>query len=123
MKLSEDNAKRLSKLVWRERARRWLPLVAAAVILFSALTFFLVHQLNKSDRTVDVRVHDGTVSETKHGNAARGASVVHVHLDDGRDVDAFSMLRVVPAAGAHVVVNESRHASGRLTYDVLRVSD
>jgi hypothetical protein len=43
---------------------------------------------------------------------------VHVLLDDGRDVDAFSAMRLVPVHGAHVIVNQARHASGRLTFDV-----
>jgi len=51
------------------------------------------------------------------------ASVIYVHLDDGRDVEAFSHFRVAPPNGAHVVVAEARHASGRVTYDVVRLFD
>ena len=47
----------------------------------------------------------------------------YVHLDDGRDVEAFSHFRVAPPNGAHVVVAEARHASGRVTYDVVRLFD
>jgi hypothetical protein len=52
-----------------------------------------------------------------------GVRIFHVHLDDGRDVDALSRLRQVPAPGTHVVISESRHQSGRLTWDVVRVAD
>jgi hypothetical protein len=62
------------------------------------------------------------VSVVRGGNG-RNASVVHVHLDDGRDVDAFTMFRVVPPTGTHVVVAEARHASGRVTYDIVRLTD
>jgi hypothetical protein len=55
--------------------------------------------------------------------AARGAAVVHVHLDDGREVDAFSAMRLVPVAGTHVQISEARHASGRLTYDITGLAD
>ena len=48
---------------------------------------------------------------------------IHVHLDDGRDVEAFSHFRVALPNGAHVVVAEARHASGRVTYDVVRLVD
>jgi hypothetical protein len=67
-------------------------------------------------------MHEATVLAVKR-TAARGAAVVRVHLDDGRDVDAVSTLRLTPQAGSHVVINEARHASGRLTYDVVRTSD
>ena len=59
----------------------------------------------------------------KRGGSGRNASIVHVHLDDGRDVDAFTTLRVVPPQGSHVVIAEARHASGRVTFDVMRVAD
>jgi hypothetical protein len=119
MKLSDDKARRLTRLVWLERARLWLPMAAAAAVVLGAAMFLTETQIEHADRTVDVRVHDATVVEIKR-TAARGASVVHVHLDDGRDVDAVSLFRIAPTAGAHVVVNEARHASGKLSYDVVR---
>ncbi len=121
MKLSDEKARRLSRLVWRERARRWLPLIAAGVLVLGAYGYFTEVQISRIDRTLEVKVHAATVLDVKR-TAARGAAVVHVHLDDGRDVDAVSALRVAPAAGAHVVVNEGMHASGRLTFDVVRTS-
>jgi hypothetical protein len=48
---------------------------------------------------------------------------VHVHLDDGREVDAFSALRLTPFAGTHVVINEALHASGKHTFDVVRFAE
>lgn len=123
MRLSDRNARRLTALIWRERLRRWLPALVIAVVLFGAVTVFLVAQLGRSDRTVDVRVHDGTVIDSERRNNVRGAAIVHVHLDDGRNVDAFSVSRVAPPTGAHVIINESRHASGRLTFDVIRLAE
>lgn len=121
MKLSDDKARRLSRLVWRERVRRWLPVMAAAVLVLGAYGYFTEVQISRIDRTLEVKVHAATVLDIKRP-AARGAAVVHVHLDDGRDVDAVSALRLAPVAGTHVVVNEGMHASGRLTFDVVRTS-
>ena len=123
MRLSNEKARQLSRLVWRERVRRFLPIVLGVVLLMGAATVFLVRQMERADRTVEVTTHDGTVVNVKKFGAARGAAVVHVHLDDGRDVDAFSGLRVVPVAGTHVTISEARHASGRLTYDITGLTD
>ena len=122
MKLSDDKARRLTQLVWRDRARRWLPIAAAAGVLLAALAFLTESSIDRSDRTVDVQVHKATVVDIKR-TAARGAAVVNVLLDDGRTVDAVSLFRVAPSAGAHVIVNEERHASGRLSFDVVRFAE
>jgi hypothetical protein len=123
MRLSEDKARQLSALVWRERLRRWLPVFAGIVVLAAGFGIILSNQMARSDRTVEVQERAGTVTDIKSGNNARGAAIVHVHLDDGRDVEAFSGFRVVPTKGTHVVVTEAKHASGRLTYDVIRVTE
>jgi len=122
MRLSDEKSRRLTTLVWRERARRWLPVVVVVIALAGALTYVLSSQVQRADRTVDVRERDGTVVSIKQGGS-RGASIVRVHLGDGRDVDAHSAMRVVLPMGSHVVVAEARHASGRLTYDVVRLLD
>jgi hypothetical protein len=122
VKLTDEKARRLTWLIWRDRARRWLPIFAAVLFVMGAFAYVTELQIGRVDRTVDVKVHEGTVLAVKRGGA-RGASVVHVHLDDGRDVDALSALRLTPAAGAHVLINEGRHASGRLTFDVVRFSE
>lgn len=120
--MSEENARRLDALVWRDRARRWLPVIAIVVGATALLTLFLVQQAEKADPTVDVRTHTATVLDVNHAGG-RGAAVVRVHLEDGRDVEAYSGLRVDPMAGAHVIVNEARHASGKLTYDIARIAE
>src|ERR1700674_4358925 len=121
MRLSDEKARRLTALIWRERARRWLPIVVVALGLFGAFVFFLCQPLNRADRAVDVQTHDATVINIKRGGA-RGTAIVRVHLDDGRDVEALNALRLVPMTGSHIVINEARHASGRLTYDVVRLN-
>jgi hypothetical protein len=123
MRLSDEKARRLNALVWRERARRVLPVVAVVVGAVALLTFFLARQVEQADRTLDVQVHQATVVHIKKSGNGRAAAIVEVRLDDGRDVEAFSTLRLDPATGAHVVVNEARHASGRMTYDIARLAE
>jgi hypothetical protein len=123
MRLSEEKARRLNALVWRERARRVLPVIAVAIGAIALLTFFLVRQVEKADRTLDVQVRQATVVHIKKSGNGRAAAIVEVRLDDGRDVEAFSALRIDPATGAHVIINEARHASGRMTYDIARVAE
>ncbi|NJO23843.1 MAG: hypothetical protein HC868_14085 [Sphingomonadales bacterium] len=122
MRLSDDKARRLTQLVWRDRARRWLPVAASALALLAASLFLTETQIDHADRTVEVKVHDGTVMDIKR-TVGHGAAVVHVRLQDGQEVDAVSLFRVAPIAGAHVVVNEERHNSGRLTYDIVRFAE
>jgi hypothetical protein len=123
MRLSEDKARRLNALVWRDRARRVLPSVAAAVAIIAILTVFLVRQVERADKTLDVQVRQATVVHIKKSGNGRAAAIVEVRLNDGREAEAFSALRVDPAVGTHVLVNEARHASGRLTYDIARIAD
>jgi hypothetical protein len=123
MKLSDEKSRRLTALVWRERARRFVPLLLAVVALFAGLTFFFIEQTSRADRTVDVQAHAGTVTGIQRAGSVRSSGVVHVHLEDGRDVDAMSAPRMPLAVGAHVVINEARHVSGRVTYDVVRAGD
>ena len=123
MRLSEEKARQLNALVWRERVKRLLPLVALAVGATALLTFFLVRQVEKADQTVDIEVHQARVVDIKRHSTGRGGGIVIVRLDDGREVEAFSTLRLDPAAGAPVIVNVARHASGRLTYDIARLAD
>jgi hypothetical protein len=122
MRLSKENARRLTILLWRERLGRLLAVIAGLVVLAGVFGFALWQQLGRLDPTVAVQDHVGTVVglETGKGSAAQA---VRVHLDDGRDVDATSASRIVLPNGAHVLVAEARHASGQLTYRVLRVPE
>lgn len=122
MRLSPQNSRRLTQLVWRDRARRWVPIVAAVVVGLGGLAYVTELQIGRVDRTVDVVTHDATVLTIKNAGA-RGAAVFHVHLDDGRDVDAVSTMRLTPAHGAHMTVTEAKHASGRSTFDVVRLAE
>ena len=122
MRLSDEKARQLTWLVWRDRVRSLLPLVGAGIVLLAFVTFVTEKQIEHADPTVQVQAHDASVVEAKR-TASRGAAVLHVHLDDGRDVDAVSLFRITPTVGSHVVVNEARHASGKLSYDIVRLAE
>ena len=112
MRLSDEKARRLSALVWRERARRWLPALIGLLALAGAAIYMLSSQTQRADRTLEVREREGTVVSIKQGGS-RGASILRVHLDDGQEVDAHSASRLVLPLGSHIVIAETRHASGR----------
>lgn len=120
MQLSREHARRLSALVWWERIRRMAPIALAALVLVGLFSAFLMQQMDRADHTLSVAVHNATVLTLKPAGGAQ-AGLVHVQLDDGRDVDAVSALRLTPFAGAHVVVNEAQHASGKHTFAVVRL--
>jgi len=41
MRLSQEKSRRLTAMVWRERARRWIPVALALVLLFAGATYML----------------------------------------------------------------------------------
>ena len=85
MRLSEEKARQLNALVWRDRMRRIVPIVAVAMGAVALLTFFLVRQVEKADRTLDVLVHQATVVHIKKSGNSHAAAIVEVRLDDGRE--------------------------------------
>ena len=38
-------------------------------------------------------------------------------------MEIVAAMRLMPLAGSHVLINEAHHASGKLTYDVMRLTD
>ena len=124
-RLSDDKARRLSALVWRERLQRWLPIVVGLRADRRRLSPTSTCQPDGPCRPAPSTCSSTTAVSRASSKAAipAVASIVYVHLDDGRDVEAFSHFRVAPPNGAHVVVAEARHASGRVTYDVVRLFD
>ena len=114
-----STARKLSRLLWRDRLRRGGLLVLAAAALAGAFVLTDRYRTARSDPTLESHNVRAVVAGFGSGNIARGAYIVHVRLDDGRDVDAFSTLKVAPAKGATVLLNEARHQSGRVTYDLI----
>jgi hypothetical protein len=121
MKDPRSASQKISRLIWRQRIVTWGSrglLAAAALGSAGAWTWYRQNQI---DMTVEAHPITATVTGLGRGAVARGISVVHAHTDDGREVDAFSTLRLAPAVGAHIVLSEAHHKSGRITYDLLHV--
>lgn len=121
MRLSDEKSRALSRLVWRDRIGQVLPVLVLALCAFGGLTFYLNWQKSHADPTVSFVAHTATVLEVKR-QSLRNAAVVHVKLDDGREVDAFSSLTTLLPPGAHVEIAEAKHASGKSTYDVTKAT-
>ena len=122
MRLSDEKARQLNALVWRDRARRLAPVIAVVVFAIAVLTFFLVRQVEQADRTLDVQPHQATVVHIKKSGNGRAAAHRRGPSRRRSRRGGLQRLRLDPMTGAHVIVNEARHASGRLTYDIARVA-
>ena len=59
-----------------------------------------------------------TVVSAERSLSRKGGYVVHVKLDDGKQIDAVSLLAFMPAPGSHAEVKMARHQSGLVTYNV-----
>lgn len=121
MKEPNSAARKITRLVWRQRIVTWGSRTLIAVTLLGAVVAWTWYREGQIDPTLDA--HSITATVTGHGAPGRGAMVIHAHTDDGRDVDAFSMLRVAPPVGTHIILSEARHKSGRHSFDVLRLTE
>ena len=97
----------------------FVPLVLARALCRCACN--LLYAFWTVDGTMPCTTY-GTASARSGGNG-RPVSVLRVHLDDGREIDASAAFRILPHNGAQIVVAEAHHASGLLTYRVQRVAD
>ncbi len=120
MRLSNEKSRHLKQLIWRERLRKWVPALAVFAALFGLLIYLTNLRQGRADPTVDVRNLSGSVTAVLRP-PSRGMSIVHVRLDDGRETDALSQLPRLLPPGSRVTMTESRHASGKLSYDVTGV--
>ena len=122
MRLSDDKVRRLSALVWRERARRWLPIARGVVVLIAGFAYILDTQMRRADRTADVAAirHGGGYQAGRHGTRRRGHA---------RSPRRWPHRRGLQCPAAHAagrrawVINEASHAYGKLTNDVMRLAD
>ncbi len=118
MKLSDENYRRLSGMIWRERLKTW---GLGALALCALITAFVVVQqvaVKPADPVVQVSDSDATVVAVMPAPVGRGVTL-KLRLPDGQNISTVANLRVYPAQGSHVRVSDVRHASGRHTYSVL----
>ncbi len=115
-----ERERELSRLIIKERIKRSAIAVIAAVAIFGTYVFLTYERTRLVDVTVETARLDGTVVSTAPGLTGK-SMVVHVRLDDGREIDATSTLKLQPVPGAHTQIRMARHQSGRVTYDVAKL--
>ncbi len=120
MRLSGDRQKKLTGMIWMERLKKALPVILIALVLGGGAIYLSTQRAARQDKTVEVKDHKATILALKRPRS-RGAAIVTARLDDGRVVDALSQLNDVLVADEEVTIAEGIHASGRHTYDVIRV--
>ena len=120
MRLSNSNRQKLTQLVWLARFRRIAIAGAIAIVLIGGAAVFNYYRITRSDPTVDVQMIDAIVYGKSVTRAARRGFVFHVRLGDGREADALAPNGFAPPDGTRVVLNEAKHKSGRLTYELVK---
>ncbi len=119
MRLSRENDRKLTQMIWRERAKRIGVIGALAAVLVGGAVYFNRQQELRADPTVTV----GSVEATVVAGVARGSRkgyIVHARVSDGREVDAWVSSGYAPVPGTHVILAEAHHKSGKLSYEVIR---
>ena len=120
MRLSSDRQKKLTGMIWMARLKKALPVILIAIVLGGAAIYVSNERAARQDKTIEVKEHKATILALKRPRS-RGIAIVTARLDDGRVVDALSQLSNVLVADEEVTISEGIHASGRHTYDVIRV--
>jgi len=114
-------ARRLTRAVWKQRAKSWLPTVLLVVALSAGAIYQLDYRIAHMDRTVAVTAVNGVVVSARRLPTKAGVTLAHVRLDDGSEVDADSTLPVAPHTYDRVMLERAQHASGRVSYHVAQV--
>lgn len=116
-----DMARKLQRAIWMNRLKAYGPTVLFVMVCVIAGGFWFNSRLASGDPTVSVVQTAGTVQATTRVASRAAIYIVHVKLDDGKEVDADSTLAVIPVANERVALNQARHASGKTTYHVTHV--
>ena len=115
-----DRERELTRLIWKERIKRSAIAVFVAVAIFGAYVFLTYERTTLIDKTIETATLDGTVVSSAPGLTAK-SMVVHVRLDDGREIDATSYQKLQPVPGAHAEIRMAKHQSGLVTYDLAKI--
>ena len=120
MKLSRSNSRKLTQVIWLARFRKTGIVGAIAVALIAGAATFNYYRITRADPTLDVQPVNAIVYGQSVTRAARRGFVFHARLADGREVDAIAPNGFAPPDGTPVILDEAKHQSGRLTYELVK---
>jgi hypothetical protein len=110
--MREETRRRLNRAIWRDRLKLVAGLAIAAAALIAAFAFMDFDASVENLRVPGIVEHIGVLNSK---DASR-AVTVDVELDDGRHVTVIALKTTDPHVGAHVLVSEHRHRTGRVTF-------
>jgi hypothetical protein len=119
--MTPEQARRLNRLIWQERLKRWGPTVLLGAVVMGAIFYLAGERIARLDPTVETHVVQGEVISTAQLYGRTGVFRVNAKLSDGHEVDATSRLPQPPYQGEQVQMRAAAHASGRTTYDIVRL--
>jgi hypothetical protein len=119
--MTPGQKKQLDRIILMHRLKIIVPSIAVAAVMFGTIAWIMTAQTARIDATLEHHKVAGHVVGAARLTGRRGGFKVHVKLDDGREVDAMSGVPQPPYAGEAVELDAATHASGRVTYSVVRL--
>lgn len=121
--MTPEQKKQLDRMILMQRLKIIVPSVAVVLVIFGIITWMTAARTDRIDTTVEQHTVAGQVVGTARLTGRRGGFQIHVKLDDGKEVEAISALPQPPYPGEEVELSAATHASGKVTYKVVRLKD
>lgn len=121
--MTPEQKKQLDRIILVSRLKVFVPMVATAAIVLGAVVWMTAAKISRTDATLERHPVAGQVAGVARLAGRRGGFQVHVKLDKGGEVDAVSALAQPPYNGEAVELDAATHASGRITYKVVRLGN
>jgi len=118
-----EMARKLAQAIWRQRVTTYGPTLLLLIVCTSLGGWFFSYRLDRADPAIAMTEVTGIVMEARRVASKTAVTIAHIRLDDGKEIDADSTLPAPLIPNEHVVLNEMRHASGKMSYHVLKVQN
>lgn len=119
--MTPEQSRRLNRLIWQDRLKRLLPVAVIGVVLLGAMLYVGSLRIAAIDATLETHLIHGEVLGAARLAGRNGGFQVHARLDNGSEVDAVSTLPQPPYQGEEVEIRAAQHASGRTTYNIVKL--
>jgi hypothetical protein len=119
--MTPEQKKQLDRAILMQRLKVIIPSVIVVALVFGGYAWVTAEKVARVDRTVESYTVAGHVAGAARLTGRRGAYRLHVRLDGGGEVEAVSALPQPPHDGEAVELRVATHASGRVTYQVVRL--